>query len=134
MSSESHPISFIRGGERLPGTAELFEDDRMVRLVVSAPGVRSEAEASDYFEALQKVRREFSTRALDVFCYGSSRDIRPSGMGRSMGLGRKAYRLSMGKQATGPLLDIFDSGQGIDLVSADEQDRYFQDWIASLGR
>ena len=99
-----------------------------------APAVRAEAEASDYFEALQKVRRDLATRGLDVLCYGSSRDVYPSGMGRSMGLGLKAYRLTIGKQATGPLLVIFDSGPDIDLASVEEQDRYFQDWIASLRR
>lgn len=132
---EIYPISITRGSEFLSGTAKLFEtSDDQVRLVLITSDHTVETEAPDYFEALQKARRELVRKGMDLYCYGASRDVYPSGMSRSMGGGLQAYRLVMGKQATGPLLNIFDFGPDIDLASVEDQDRFFEAWIESLGR
>jgi hypothetical protein len=52
-----------------------------------------------------------------------------------MGDGRKAYKLSLGKQGRmADLVDIFAVGPDIELASVEDQEEFFQQWIASLGK
>jgi len=130
---EIYSVTVLRAEAREAATLEVVESDSHHARLLLRLGTRIfEADARDCFDALQQLRRKLAQEGLDVFCYGASRDVWPSGMGRSMGGGRKAYRTALGQSAQGPLLQIFESGPDIDLVSVEEQESFHQRWIASL--
>src|SRR5438309_1168607 len=65
-------------------------------------------EGADHFDALCRVREALEPLGMHLLCYGASRNVFPSGMGRDMGDGRKAYRMRMGQPATlADLVSIF---------------------------
>src|SRR4051812_45315099 len=92
-------------------TLQLSEnDDDSVTLRIDEPSEYSGLafSAADFFSALADLRTRMEKDGLHVRCAGSCRDVYPSGMARSMGAGRKAYRLKRGAPArTADLVDIF---------------------------
>ena len=51
----------------------------------------------------------------------------------AMGEGRRAYKMTWGKQALmKDLVDIFDYDESLICCSVEEQNRYYMDWIRSL--
>jgi hypothetical protein len=92
------------------------------------------ARASDYFEALCQIRDTLEKDGWRPVCYGSSRNVYPSGMGRDMGRGLKAYRLELGRTAKiSDLVAIFDSGPDVQLSSVEEQKQFWKCWLRSRG-
>jgi len=90
------------------------------------------SEATDFFEALCQIRKKLEPLNLIPYCYGASLNVYPSGMGRDMGAGLKAYKMQIGQHASGEnLVNIFDKGDGIFLSSVEEQKEYFKKWIGS---
>lgn len=87
-------------------------------------------EASDFFEAMCKVRDCLESIRWRPVCYGSSRNVFPSGMCRDMGRGLKAYRLELGRHTTTKkLVSIFDSGPDVEPSSVAEQRRFWEEWL-----
>ncbi len=94
-----------------------------------------ESTAEDWFDAFCAIRRDLETRELLPACYGAHLQAFPSGMSRSMGGGRKLYRLTLGKQAlTKDLVGLFDAGDDVIPSTVDAQHQFFDQWIDSLGR
>jgi len=92
-----------------------------------------EADATDYFEAFCQIRLQLEPEKLVPFCYGASRNVYPSGMGRDMGKGLKAYRVTPGKPATmKDLVNIFDQGPDVVPASVADQKKYWEDWWESV--
>jgi hypothetical protein len=89
-----------------------------------------EEDASDYFEALCRVRLRLEEEKLIPFCYGASLNVYPSGMARDMGAGMKAYRLTIGRQAK-DLVGTFDEGADVIPATVARQREYFDEWLAS---
>lgn len=88
----------------------------------------------DFFEALIEVRKTLEKENILLLVYGASKNVWPSGMGRSMGAGLRAYKMTMGKQALREdLVDIFGSGPDVQPATIAEQEKYKNDWFASLG-
>lgn len=97
-------------------------------------GVVRKFEGQDLFSSLRLLRRYFEEGGAKVLCNGARFDAYPSGMGRSMGRGRKIYLLTHGEQARRTnLVDIFDYAAPEQVGSNEEQDRYYKGWINSLG-
>jgi len=93
------------------------------------------ASGSDFFEALVGIRKQLEPAGLLLQVYGSSRNVWPSGMSRSMGLGKAGYRMTMGKQALKQdMVNIFATGPDLDPATVAEQERFKDEWFASLGR
>src|SRR5437868_2426080 len=67
-------------------------------------------ENCDLFEALRDLRRELEIKDYQLLVQGARVDVSPSGMSRSMGGGRKAYIMQIGRPAT-KLVDIFDDAK-----------------------
>lgn len=86
------------------------------------------ATGADFFEAFCRVRERLATRDCYAFCYGSSRNVFPSGMCRDMSIGLTAYKLRIGQPAR-ELVDIFDSGPDIELSSVAQQAAFWRDWL-----
>jgi hypothetical protein len=92
------------------------------------------ASGTDFFEALLSLRRQTEPQGIRLNVYGASRNVWPSGMARSMGLGLKAYRMTKGKQALSKdLVNIFASGPDVEPVSIAEQEQFKNEWFDSLG-
>ena len=91
-----------------------------------------QADATDYFEALCKIRKQLANERLIPFCYGASLNVYPSGMCRDMSAGMTAYRLTLGKKPSrGDLVRIFDEGADVIPVSVTLQKEHFDDWLKS---
>ncbi len=130
---EEHSVLVDGGlaGERISFSYD--EDDDACRLTCVARGETFQADESDYFEALRKVRRRFlEPKGIIPLCYGASLNVWPSGMSRDMGRGLKAYKFERGAPAT-ELVYIFDEGQDVVPSLVKQQEDGAQDWFKSLG-
>ena len=105
-----------------------------VTLTLQYPGGEVTSEASDYFEAMCQIRNRLQADGWRPVCYGSSRHVYPSGMCRGMGLGLKAYKMQLGRRSLfADLVGIFDVGPDVEPSSVEEQKRFQQEWLRSLG-
>jgi len=134
-----HHIALLRGSESLAATLvqssiEVGDDESVCRLELSFNDGDVLGTGPDFFEALLSLRRQLEPKGLLLSVYGASRNVWPSGMSRSMGLGVKAYRMTKGKQALTPdLVNIFATGSDVEPVTIAEQEQFKSDWFASLG-
>ncbi len=112
---------------------ELDNDD--FHIAITWDDHRLESTADDFFEAFCLIRHELWKSNLLPACYGAHLHAFPSGMSRSMGGGRKLYRLTLGKQAlTKDLVKLFDAGDDVIPSTVEDQRRFFDNWVESLGR
>lgn len=127
-----HSIFVIGGND---GESILLGDeavDQTCRLTCVVRDETHHAEAEDYFEALQIIRRRIlEPRGLIPICYGASLNVWPSGMSRDMGRGRKAYKKELGAPAT-DLVGIFEVGPDVIPATVARQEEFHSDWIASI--
>ena len=86
---------------------------------------------TDLYKALQALREYLDPKGCQLLCAGARPDVNPSGMSRSMGGGRCAYILHLGKQAT-ERVDIFDYAEPVLVGTIQQQRKYFEAWYASL--
>lgn len=83
----------------------------------------------DFFEAFCQIRNLLKAHHLTPHCNAASRDVYPSGMGRDMAAGMKAYRMTLGRHVTGSdLLGIFDAADDITPVSVEDQRSFYEEW------
>ena len=136
MKPESqHTVSFQRSDDsRIDGCVSIYEEDDRIRFVLELGSETFSAVADDCFGAFCEIRKELEARDTYPRCLGATRNVFPSGMSRSMGAGVMAYRLTMGSQALrGDLVNIFDDANGSPSATVEEQERFFDEWITSLG-
>lgn len=89
-------------------------------------------EGQSLYSAMQALHKLLDKKKVKLLCNCFLIDVRPSGMSISMGGGRKAYKLVLGKQAT-DLVDILDPVAEPDLiVTFDQQKEYYDKWISIL--
>jgi hypothetical protein len=88
--------------------------------------------ALDYFEAMCQIRNTLEADGWRPLCYGSSRNVYPSGMARDMGRGLKASKMELGRQAT-DCVSIFDYGPDVQPSTVEEQKQFWQEWLRSIG-
>ena len=89
-----------------------------------------EAAATDFFEALCKIRLHLEVEGLMPFCYGASLNVFPSSMARDMGMGLKAYRMTMGKQCQrSDAVEIFHEGPDIVPAPVSSHREFFEEWV-----
>ena len=138
MEPERRPVTLISSdGGAVPGEFLLWEespgDADRVRLAVRFGGEEVAREADDFFSALCSIRTDLEAAGLMPRCYGSSRNVHPSGMSRGMGTGERAYRLYPGQRGrASDVVDIFDDGPDVDPVSVQMQEAYYRAWLESL--
>ena len=85
----------------------------------------------DYFEAFCRLREQLASLNLSPLCYGACRNVFPSGMLRDMGDGLRAYRLELGSRVKPEVVDIFASGDDLDIVSVETQRQFYYEWLQS---
>ena len=138
MEPEHRPVILLSSdGTAVPAEFLLWEespeDADRVRLTVKFGGEEIAHEADDFFSALCSIRTELGAAGLMPRCYGSSRNVYPSGMSQGMGGGDKAYQLYPGQRGrTADLVDIFGDGPDVDSVSVQAQTDYYREWLGSL--
>jgi len=137
MIQESRTVELARGDERLVGHltygAGTESDAAPHSLVLEVGGERFERAGEDVFDCLLSIRQELEERGMQIHVNGACVDVWPSPMSRSMGGGRRAYRMTFGQQAlTKDLVDIFDMAEDGRLGTISEQTQYRADWFKSL--
>jgi hypothetical protein len=138
MDIHTYPVELWgKDGQRIAGEFVILKPEPpepyYYRLALKFAGRELVASDSDYFAAMCAIRRELEKEGLIPYCYGASRNVYPSGMGRDMGSGLKAYQMVLGRQAKmDHLVFIFDSGPDVEPVSVDEQEAFVQQWFESI--
>ena len=97
-------------------------------LYLSAPDIAETGRGADAFEALRALRAALNAGDLWLLCYGANPNVWPSGMGRSMSAGRRAYRFRPRAREL-ELVDIFASGPGVQPVTVAEQEAFIRTHI-----
>ena len=128
--SEQHQIFLIGGAEDEAGVISMEPENDRCHIGFSYRGRCVEAAAADYFEAFCQVRLELEREELIPYCYGASLNVYPSGMGRDMGAGLKAYKMTVGYYTRiQDLVDIFASGPDVIPASVLSQREFFEEWL-----
>ena len=134
MEPLSRNIDLLQGSRLVQAelrASETREDPYRVEIVFDGQSVVGVG--GDCFDALLEARRHLESQGILVCLEGAREDVWPSGMSRSMGAGRKAYRMTLGKQALkSDLVDIFAEAKTP--ASIAEQDAYRHAWFESLGQ
>jgi hypothetical protein len=128
---ERFELFLIGGVDDEKASFELIETGDRCGIDCKHKGEGFSAEGRDFFDAFQDVRRWLGKRGLIPFCYGASLNVWPSGMGRDMGQGLKAYKTQMGAPAT-ELVRIFEGGPDVIPAHVEAQEQFHNDWINSL--
>ncbi len=134
MDQETVIINCFVNNEITNASLELIENEENVELKLSFHEVEYSIVADNYFEALVELRKKVGQFGIYILCKGCCKNVYSSGMILSMGEGRKAYVLEKGKQASlKDVIDIFDPCTKDEVVSVEEQNAFFFEWINSLG-
>jgi len=132
---EQHEILLIGAGDDERAVVTEHELDDACKLTCTYRGKTIEAEATDFFEALCRIRRQLEPEGIIPFCYGASLNVYPSGMARDMGRGLKAYRLTRGvNPRMTDLVEIFEAGPDVVPASVDAQEAFWREWLAAPRR
>ena len=132
--SEQYTVRFVTdsGADAGTGTFTLSDGASLLERTVALDldGVHWKATESDYFEALCTLHVPLEARGIFPHCYGASRNVYPSGMGRDMGAGLRAYKLKIGVAASiQDLVSIFDTGDDVEPATLHEQRQFFEQWL-----
>jgi hypothetical protein len=135
MSDETHEfvVHLIGSKDDETATVSCIQVDTVCRLSLRYRDQVLHGEGSDFFAAFCDLRQKLEKPGLIPFCYGASLNVYPSGMGRDMGQGMLAYRLTKGvKPSRKDLVRIFDAGPDVIPASVSLQKEFFDDWLASV--
>ncbi len=129
-----HTVHLIGGADEETAAVSATSPERDKCLVsISYRGKAVQAEGTDYFKALQAVRKLMEVDGLIPFCYGASLNVYPSGMSRDMSQGMVAYRTTLGKPTTREdLVRIFDEGFDVIPTYVAQQCEFHEKWVQSL--
>lgn len=139
MNQQVLAVRLVASDTTIDGTLVLEERtsvdaEEPCSLHLSCQAGEFDATASDYFEALVRLRKELERQDLQILVNGASRDVWPSAMARSMSLGLQAYRMCLGRQAlTSDLVPTFELAPESQPCSVAEQELFREQWFASLG-
>ncbi len=135
MESDKYTIKIQSSNTELEAEITVNEyDDESVELILSGNDILLQANSDNAFDALTLLREKAARLSISLNCYGSALNVYPSGMSKSMGIGDKAYKLTLGKQSLlSDIVDIFESEDDLQIVSPLDQSEFHQKWINSLG-
>ena len=131
MIEEKYKISCLVNGVETEAILKLDEEDNC-RITFEMGDYSISIEAENYFYALIDLRRKMESQNVKVLCKGASKYVYPSPMILSMGDAIKAYRLTLGRQASmKDLVNIFEPCKSDEYASIDEQLAYYKEWERS---
>ena len=86
MAIEIRKVTLISGaGESAAGEFALDDSKSEYDLILRFLNNELRASESDYFETMCRLREQLEPFSLRPYCYGASKNVFPSGMGRDMG-------------------------------------------------
>jgi len=130
FAMDEHLIFLIGGGDDESGKLVTSIKKDVCHIAFDYRGRSLDAKASDYFEAFCQIRLRLEEDGLIPFCYGASLNVYPSGTARDMGLGLKAYKLTIGKHARmQDLVEIFTAGEDVIPAFVSTQQEFYRTWI-----
>ena len=108
MEKEICNVIYNTHGINKNATIELIENEDLVETIFKSNDLILKKSNENYFDALIEIRKELEKRNIKLLCKGCARNVYPSGMILSMGMGRQAYTLVIGEQAKiDSLVDVF---------------------------
>ncbi len=135
MEREICNVICVENEQSKSAVIELTENEDGVIIRLSLGKLMLERSGDNYFDTLVELRKELEKMNIKLLCKGCCKNVYPSGMILSMGVGRKAYTLTYGEQAKiNSLVDIFDICSLDEYATIEEQSEYFEEWISSLRR
>ncbi|WHY85924.1 hypothetical protein QNH39_25670 [Neobacillus novalis] len=112
---------------------EAPDDEDFVLLKMKLTNEVLSVKSENCFQALEQLRQYLEQMNIQIQCNGAALNVYPSPMALSMGVGRKAYILSLGRRAkTDDLVDIFECDEDLKFVTINEQLKFYKDWSNSL--
>lgn len=137
MEEEKLSIKLLdKVGNMIIGEISLYEEDpdntENVLLKLCINGKHYNCSKENYFYALTELRRKLEKEGIQILCNGAAENVYPSGMILGMGVGRKAYKMEIGKKALmKDLIDIFDYDEELKCVSINKQEEFYNRWFKS---
>lgn len=135
---EIKPLTLIDSkGNTQQVEMRLFDEDEdnadavAIELSLAGRVLRADSERGFFF-AFAGIRRQLEQLDLHAHCFASCENVFPSPMIESMGDGRKAYRLTLGKQAKmTDLVEIFETADDVRPVPFEKQQDFYNRWLNS---
>jgi ribA/ribD-fused uncharacterized protein len=104
-----------------------------VRIEFKKYSVITAHESRTYFQALLRLRHQLEKQSLQILCNGAAETVYPSDMQLSMGTGRMANRLLIGKQTQkDDVVDVFGYDSTLEFVTIEKQKVFYKKWIKSV--
>lgn len=139
MNPESYCIEIIHANGRR-AESQLFigtESPKLthrVHLILHVLGKKLQAHDTDYFAAMGQLRLELEKLGLLMDCWGASRNVSVSATCEELTLGRIGCRLTLGRPVlSSDYVSIFDTGEGVEPTTVEEQKAFHKSWLESLG-
>lgn len=87
----------------------------------------------DLFHCFQLINVFFYKKNIKILCNAARINVYPSGMSRSMSMGRKAYLLTFGKRVVpDDLVDILEFCESDFIATVKEQEEFHKNWLKSF--
>jgi hypothetical protein len=120
----------IKNGFKIIMSIEERMDTDIITMKVKINEKYYTSNGEDYFYTFQKMKDILLKDNIGIKCYGSMENVYPSPMMRTSA---KAYILENGKQASMKnVVNIFDFIEINKFATANEQDKYYNNWLKSL--
>jgi len=134
LGHEIVKIKILSDGKPIDAILELndeYGDDVEITLTVEGDILKSQAHT--FFEALNKLRVILEKDNKQLVCFGTCENVYPSAMQLDMGVGRLAYRCTLGMQAKNEdIVDIFNSDSSCVPASIEAQKQFNDKWVHSI--
>jgi len=131
---EIFDIEIINNGKIEKNKLFLSEIEDEINLKIEIERTIYFSKSDNIFDSVVELRKKLELKNIYLLCNASVINVYPSGMQKEFG-GTKAYKLQMGKQATlSDVVDIFDYDNELKIGSVKEQEKFYENWIESLGK
>ena len=131
---EIFDIEIINNGKIEKNKLFLSEIEDEINLKIEIEREMYFSKSDNIFDSVVELRKKLELKNIYLLCNASVINVYPSGMQKEFG-GTKAYKLQMGKQAAlADVIDIFDYDNELKIGSVKEQEKFYENWIESLGK
>ena len=131
---EIFDIEIINNGKIEKNKLFLSEIEDEINLKIEIERAIYFSKSDNIFDSVVELRKKLELNNIYLLCNASVINVYPSGMQKEFG-GTKAYKLQMGKQAAlADVIDIFDYDNELKIGSVKEQEKFYENWIESLGK
>ena len=131
---EIFDIEIINNGKIEKNKLFLLEIEDEINLKIEIERTIYFSKSDNIFDSVVELRKKLELKNIFLLCNASTINVYPSTMQKEFG-GTKAYKLEMGKQASlTDVVDIFDYNNELKIGSVKEQEKFYENWIESLGK